>query len=135
MSSQREHGDNNILHAGVAVGAYLETLELPYCLIGGVAYQRWGEPRQTMDVDAVLFTDFGNESRFAQLLTEKFASRVEDPLPFAIQNRIVLLKTADGIGIDISFGGMPYERDMISRASDWVIPEHGTMRNLFRPKI
>ena len=128
VSSKSEHCDNNILQAAVMLGSYLETSKFSYCLIEGVAHQRWGEPRQTADVDAVLFTDFGNETQFAELLIEQFASRIENPLPFAIQNRIVLLETEDGIGIDISFGGMPYERDMIARASDWDIPGHGMLR-------
>jgi hypothetical protein len=34
------------------------------CLIGGIAVQRWGEPRVTLDVDVTLLTGFGGEDRF-----------------------------------------------------------------------
>ena len=35
-----------------------------FCLIGGLALQRWGEPRETIDVDLTLLTGFGEEDRF-----------------------------------------------------------------------
>ncbi len=40
-------GLNNILQLAVQVGNELDQIEIPYCFIGGTAYQRWGEPRQT----------------------------------------------------------------------------------------
>jgi len=33
------------------------------CFIGGIAVQRWGEPRVTRDVDLTLLTGFGGEER------------------------------------------------------------------------
>ena len=35
-----------------------------FCFIGGIALQRWGEPRFTQDVDLTLLTGFGNEETF-----------------------------------------------------------------------
>ncbi len=35
-----------------------------FCFIGGVAVQRWGEPRFTQDVDLTLLTGFGGEEFF-----------------------------------------------------------------------
>ncbi len=35
-----------------------------FCFIGGVALQRWGEPRETVDADLTLITGFGGEERF-----------------------------------------------------------------------
>ena len=37
-------GLNNILQAAVNLGQQLEILGISYCVIGGVAVQRWGEP-------------------------------------------------------------------------------------------
>ena len=34
------------------------------CFIGGIAVQRWGEPRVTRDVDLTLLTGLGGEDRF-----------------------------------------------------------------------
>ena len=39
-------------------------------IIGGLAVQRWGEPRQTRDVDVALFTGFGDEASFVDHLLE-----------------------------------------------------------------
>ena len=33
-----------------------------FCFIGGIALQRWGEPRVTVDVDISLLTGFGISS-------------------------------------------------------------------------
>lgn len=112
----------------VETGEYLEACGWPYCFIGGVALQRWGSPRQTVDVDAVLFAGFGDEQMFAETLTSSFESRIENPIQFAIQNRIVLLKSPEGIGIDLSLGGLPFEERMIERASFWTVPQHGKIR-------
>ena len=128
MTEVNSYGENNVLMTAVNVGEYLKTLEVPYCFIGGVSYLRWGEPRQTVDVDGVLFTDFGREKFFAETLTTEYQSRIDNPIEFAIQNRIVLLQTTSGIGVDLSLGGLPYEQRMIDRSSDWKIPQHGTIR-------
>lgn len=34
-----------------------------FCFIGGVALQRWSEPRETVDVDLSLFAAFGQEQQ------------------------------------------------------------------------
>jgi hypothetical protein len=34
-----------------------------FCFIGGLAAQRWGEPRLTLDVHCTLLTGFGQEER------------------------------------------------------------------------
>jgi hypothetical protein len=48
------------------------------CLIGGVAVQRWAEPRVTRDVDITLLTGFGHEDPFIDRLLEAFPSRIAD---------------------------------------------------------
>jgi len=40
------------------------------CLIDGLALQRWGEPRQTIDVDVTLLTGFGQEEVFVRKILE-----------------------------------------------------------------
>jgi hypothetical protein len=57
---------------------------------GGV--QRWGEPRETVDVDLTLLTGFGNESVFVTALLAAFEPRVPDPVAFARDTRVVLLR-------------------------------------------
>jgi hypothetical protein len=47
------------------------------CFIGGVALQRWGEPRFTRDLDLTLFTGFGHEQVYIDALLQLFEPRLE----------------------------------------------------------
>ncbi len=121
-------GVNNILQAAVSLGQQLETLGIAYCVIGGVAVQRWGEPRQTVDVDATLLIGFGCEESGVEKLLSQFSSRIDNPQEFALQNRILLLKSPNGTDIDLSLGALPFEERLIERSSEWPVPRHGIIR-------
>jgi hypothetical protein len=54
----------------------------PACLIGGIAVSRWGEPRNTRDVDATILADFGEEIAVLDRLLSHFRSRDADPAEF-----------------------------------------------------
>jgi hypothetical protein len=127
-SGAKPSGRNNILEVAVELCLRLDDLGSPYCVIGGVANQRWGEPRQTVDVDATLYLQFGEEQEVAQQLLSIYESRIDAPIPFAIQNRIVLLISEIGTGIDVSLGGLPYEERMVNRSSSWFVDGHGEIR-------
>ena len=54
-----------------------------FCFIGGVAVQRWGEPRFTQDIDLTLIAGFGEEEQFVDALLrklEQLAKTVEQRL-------------------------------------------------------
>ena len=87
------------------------------CCIGGIAVQRWGNPRVTLDVDLTLLTGFGGEEPFVKALLAQYAARVENAAAFARRNRVLLLKSADGVGIDVSLGALPFEECVVNRAS------------------
>ncbi|MEO5925186.1 MAG: DUF6036 family nucleotidyltransferase [Bryobacteraceae bacterium] len=87
------------------------------CLIGGVAVQRWSEVRVTRDVDLSLLTGFGHEDPFLDALVAAFPARIKDAKDFALRNRVLLLATPDGIGIDVSLAALPFEHDVIRRAT------------------
>lgn len=61
--------------------------------MGGLALQRWGEPRETIGVDLTLLTGFGNEERFIQTLLQHFTGRIPDSAQFARQHRVLFLKS------------------------------------------
>ena len=92
-----------------------------FCLIGGLAVQRWGEPRVTRDVDLTLLCPFGHEAAAADLLLSEFKPRMADARQFAFRNRVLLLQAGDGIGIDVALGSLPFEARCVQRASDWEI--------------
>ena len=87
-----------------------------FCFIGGVAIQRWSEPRLTKDMDLTLLTGFGSEEPYIDFLLQHFESRVSNARDFALTNRILLLKTPEGTGIDIALGGLPFEEDAVRRS-------------------
>ena len=87
------------------------------CFIGGVAVQRWGEPRVTQDVDLTIWTGFGEEGPYVDALLGRYAARIADAAEFALRHRVLLLQSENGIGIDISLGGLPYEKLLPQRAS------------------
>ena len=89
-----------------------------FCIIGGVALQYWGRPRLTRDVDLCLLTGFGNEQSYIDPLLSQYTSRVEDACEFALTNRVLLLATPDGIGLDVSLGGIPFEEQIVERAGN-----------------
>jgi hypothetical protein len=87
------------------------------CLIGGLVLQRWGEPRLTKDVDMTVLTGFGGEEKVVDLLLAHFAGRRADTREFALENRVLLIQSADGIGMDVALGGLPFEERVMERAS------------------
>ena len=86
------------------------------CVIGGLAVQRWGEPRLTRDVDLSLLTGFGQEERFILKLIERYEPRIAESQAFALRNR-VLLVAKDGVGIDIALAAIPFEERVIERST------------------
>lgn len=90
-----------------------------FCFIGGIANFRWGTPRLTNDIDVTLLAGFGREATFVDGLLELYRSRVPEPAGFALQNRVVLLTTPAGFGVDVALGAMPFEERTIERSSVW----------------
>ena len=88
-----------------------------YCFIGGLALQRWGEPRLTTDVDVSLLTGFGGEDTFIDTLLAHYEGRIDDAGDFARRNRVLLLHSSGGIGIDIALAALPFEAEAAARAS------------------
>jgi len=88
-----------------------------FCLIGGLALQRWGEPRETIDIDVTLLTGFGTEQSFVERILAWYEPRVADPVDFALENRVLLVQAPSGVGIDIALGGMPFEESAVARST------------------
>lgn len=93
-----------------------------FCFIGGLALQRWGEPRFTKDVDLTLYTGFGGEEVFTGLLLQHFKARDPQAEEFALANRVLLLESDGGVGIDVALGGLPFEELLVQRASYFLYP-------------
>jgi hypothetical protein len=90
-------------------------------LIGGVAVQRWGDPRQTRDVDLTLLTGLGREEAFVDPILEQYRARIPDARRFALERRVLLVETRDRVPLDIALGGLPYEALVVDRSPPFEI--------------
>jgi hypothetical protein len=100
----------------------------PFCIIGGIAVQRWGEPRFTRDVDLTIFTGFGGEERYLDFLLKDFQLRPPCSRTSALANRVLLLTSSRDVPIDIAFGAIDFEHRSIERSSLWAMPEGDALR-------
>ena len=112
-----------VLTAAESVQGFCQKRGWRFCIIGGVAVQRWGEPRLTQDADVTLLTGFGNEEGFIGPLLEAYSARREDAREFALVHRVLLLRTDGGISLDLAFGALPFEERTVQRASSWAWAE------------
>ena len=113
---------NALIQAAAAVQSVCVEHGWRFCFIGGLAVQRWGEPRETVDVDLTLLTGFADERRYVSVLMDRFEARIDDAAQFASVNRVLLLRAASGVGLDIALGGLPFEELAVSRASMFTYP-------------
>jgi hypothetical protein len=88
-----------------------------FCFIGGLAVQRWGEPRLTNDIDATVWTEYGNEQPVIDELLKELFPRIEDASGFAKLYRVLLVQESQGVDVDISLAAFPFELDVIQRSS------------------
>ncbi len=114
---------NPIFAAALAVQEFCRARGSRFCLIGGLALQRWGEPRLTQDVDLTVISGFGREPEYAEQFLSAFASRIPDAREFALRHRVLLLLGRDGIPLAIALGAMPFEERAVSRASPFCVAE------------
>jgi hypothetical protein len=94
-----------------------------FCFIGGVAVQRWGNPRFTQDLDLTLLTGFGEEKKYVDALLCELRPRRPDAAEFALRHRVFLGRTREGVEVDVAFGALPFEERSIERASAWHLRE------------
>ena len=97
--------------------ALLDAQAWENCLIGGLALQRWGEPRLTTDVDMTVLTGFGGEEAVVDFLLSRYAGRRADTRAFALTARVLLLQSPEGIGMDVALGALPFEERVMHRAT------------------
>lgn len=112
---------NPIFAAALEIQDFCRAKSWRFCFIGGLAVQRWGEPRLTQDVDLTVLTPFGGESEFVEALLEGFRARRGDARDFALRNRVLLLEADNGIPLDIALGALPFEERAVDRASDYAV--------------
>lgn len=118
---------NDLFRAALEVEQFMHQHQWRFCLIGGLAVVRWGQPRATQDVDFSLLTGFGDEQQYVEKLLTRFPGRIADAKDFAIRNRVVLARTTVGVSLDIALAGFPFEEKVINRASEFSFAEGVTI--------
>ena len=106
-----------LLAAAAELDAFLTDRGWRYCVIGGLAVQRWGEVRATGDVDLALLTGYGTERAFIDPLFAAFGRRRPDAEEIADRGRVVLISAANGTPIDISLAALPTEERLLERST------------------
>ncbi len=110
---------NDVFRAAAEVQRFCKERGWRFCFIGGIAVQRWADPRQTQDADLTLLTGFGREESFVDALLAQFTPRNAGEREAALRSRVVLLYSAEGTGVDIALGALPFEAHAVERSSPW----------------
>lgn len=95
---------------------WLNSKQIPFMVIEGVANFVWGEPRLTQDIDVSVQVP---EEKFEELvadLSKVFQILPSDPADFIKTTRVLPLDV-EGIRIDLILAGLEYEKAAIKRAS------------------
>ncbi len=114
------HGSiNPAAEAAIELQTCLQRERFPFCFIGGLAVNRWGEPRYTHDADATVLTQFVDDERLVDCLLKHFQGRRPDVREFALRARVLLLVASNGTPLDVALGALDFEKNCIARSSGW----------------
>ena len=78
--------------------------------------------RATQDADVTLLCPFGSEPAAVDRLLAGFKGRMPGAREFALRQRVLLLWSSSGVGIDVALAALPFEERCVERSSDWTIP-------------
>ena len=102
----------------------LDSIRLPYMVIGGQAVLLYGEPRLTKDIDITLGADLERLPDLLSLLQSLQFKPLADPDTFT--RKTMVLPCSDpstGIRIDLIFSFSPYEQQALTRVTTVKIGE------------
>jgi hypothetical protein len=108
---------NGLYTAALEAQAFIQRHGWRFCVIGGVALARWGQPRATQDVDISLLTELGREADYIDPLLANFRGRIADARQFALDHRVLLCQASNGGRLDIILAAFPFEERVILRAT------------------
>jgi hypothetical protein len=111
--------DNRIVEAAAEIQAFLQQADFQFCFIGGLAVQRWGQPRHTHDADLTVLTRFDLDEVLVAKVLGTFRGRLPDTDSFALQNRVLLIHASNGIPLDLGLGALDFEVRSVERSTMW----------------
>jgi hypothetical protein len=117
------------IDAALELQEFLDHHGQRFCIIGGLAVQRWGEVRLTVDADATVLTNWERDEFVTDLLLDSpFLPRRPGAREFALKNRVLLLKNKSGTHVDVALGAMDFENRSVERSSLWKISAETHLR-------
>lgn len=119
---------NEVYRAAFELQSFCARQKWQFCFIGGLAVQRWADPRQTEDADLTLLTGFGEEEKFVDPLLRSFRARDAAERSVAILRRVLFLESSEGVPLDVALAGFPFEENCVARAADWRITDEVSLR-------
>ncbi|MEQ1606319.1 MAG: nucleotidyl transferase AbiEii/AbiGii toxin family protein [Pyrinomonadaceae bacterium] len=99
---------------------FFESEGKEFFFVGGLALQIWGRPRLTTDIDCTIFTNLTDEDNQILALLNTFQSRFSDKqmaLNHARIQRVLLLESRLGTGIDVLLSGLADTSEELARSS------------------
>lgn len=108
---------SELLAAAKEVCEWLDHEAFRSCVVGGLAVQRWGEPRLTRDVDLTVMAQIGSEGPIVDACLARFSARLHDAREFALRHRVVLVRASNGVDLDLALGASSFELGSLTRAT------------------
>ncbi|MFT4604672.1 MAG: hypothetical protein ACI9W4_001405 [Rhodothermales bacterium] len=108
----------NLFWEALTVQRDLRALGSEFCVIGRLALQRWGEVRQTNDIDLTVECELGDELKALEKLLKILRPRTDRLEEVARVGRMFVGYSKAGTEVDISLGCIDYERRLMARAVD-----------------
>ncbi|MFH1829848.1 MAG: nucleotidyl transferase AbiEii/AbiGii toxin family protein [Pseudomonadota bacterium] len=96
----------------------LDSITIPYMLIGGQAVLLYGEPRLTKDIDITLGVGLDLQNEVMEMVNSlNLKILVSNPEDFVKKTMVLpALQESTGIRVDLIFSFSPYEKQAIERA-------------------
>jgi hypothetical protein len=119
---------NRQFEAAWRLHAFLTARGIPYAIIGGLAVQRWGQPRFTRDVDLTVLLPPGSEASALNEIASEFPPRIADGVAFALEHRVLPVMVRGAAEADLSLGLPGYEEQVVARAVPYDLGEGRLVR-------
>lgn len=107
----------DLIRQAASLQKFIESKNWDFFFIGGITVQVWGQPRLTQDIDLTVFTNLKNEPEYISAFLELFSPKFSDAAEYALTNRVLPMFTKEGIGIDLTLGGLSDTSEALSRCS------------------
>lgn len=107
----------DLIREAASIQEFIESKGWDFYFIGGITVQVWGQPRLTQDIDFTLFTNLTNEPAYLAAFLERYRPKFSDAAEYALTNRVMPMFAENGIGIDLTLGGLSDISESLQRSS------------------